>query len=253
MESEEQYFKLPCGYITEDGQFYTYIKVRVMTGEEEDNLSNNHRRNGHRWLDDLIAGCCTLTTSPEDVENIATLELTPEITRDMTLGDRFVALMRIRQVTYGKKYRFEFDCESCGAKSKYDLDLNSLELDPMPEPRVREYTFKLPMKGDEIKYKVATAKEEAMGEKYLKQYKNSGPTANLACRLLTVNGEQITNPMKYFKSLTVPDRNAFRADMTLREGGIQTKLEGIECRSCGQTVDMELPIQQAFFSPTSEK
>ena len=55
-KSAVEIFELPCGYIDEEGGLHTELKVREITGYEEDMLANRKMLPGHK-INALIAQC----------------------------------------------------------------------------------------------------------------------------------------------------------------------------------------------------
>ena len=250
MNYKSEVFKLPCGYLDENKFLYTHIEVREMTGREEDILANRKAKSHMNKFSEIIAACCTLTTASEDSATRPSLGLTIPVANALTQGDRMFAFLKIRQVSYGNSYKFQFTCDTCNNKNTFEVDLNTIESKEMPSPDVRHYDCTLPSCGDVLTFKISTGEEEIKMFKMLESNPSSEPTINLASRLLKVNGETVS-PISYLKQLSVRDRQYYRDEVEKVEGGVETSLS-VECGSCGSSFNLEMPIQESFFLPTSE-
>lgn len=251
MRYRTEVFELPCGFVSEEGGFFPYLEVREMTGAEEDILSDRRKVKNGSAINQLLASCCKLLA---DQDGNAKLDITEEMARAMTQGDRMAALLWVRKVSYGDKYVFTLKCsnDSCSKKNTFELLLSTLDLVKMKEPLKRVYDVSLPSSKDTVTFKISTGVEEQKMERMREQNSGKEATINLAARLVSVNGKTV-NPIEYLVALTVTDRDAYRKAVEAVEGGIKTRIEGpdFECRSCGQDLSTDLPIQESFFSPTS--
>ena len=251
MNTIDEVVELPCGYITQEGDLYTHARVREMLGSEEDLLSNRKKMLSGDAIEEVLAACTTLVFHKESGEATAELEVDKDMVRGMTQGDRMLLLLTLRRVTYGNVYQFAIKCPYCTKKNDVEVDLSTLDLVPMKDRRLRVYDVTLPRSGDVIKFKITTGHEERKMQRMLEQNKDSDATINMACRLVSVNDETVS-PIKYLKTLTVPDRTAYRKAIKDAEGGVNTELQGLECTSCQSDLSMEIPLTESFFLPTSE-
>lgn len=250
-------YELPCGYKTDEGFIYTHVEVREMTGNEEDILTDRKKLRNGSAINALLAACCKLTTEPDpdsgdkpEKPESASLVLNQNIAKSLTQGDRLTALLRIRQISYGNMYTFEYTCSECSKKNSFKVDLSTVELKKMENPSLRVYDVTLPRSKDVLTFQISTGVEEMKMQKMSEQSPGSEATINLAARLVSVNGDTVS-PINYLKKLSVTDRQVYRDAVEKVEGGLDLTMEP-ECLGCGAVTKMEMPIQESFFSAKSE-
>jgi len=240
-KSSQGLFDLPCGYIDEDGVLHTEIKVREITGHEEDMLANAKIKS-HKKLNELISRCVERIGSITDQGKLSKAVL------DMTVGDRLFAIFAIRRVTVGDEYTYEVKCPQCSELNKVTVDLSDLEIKSMPDPMKREFTVTLPKSKHEVVFVPMTGRGE---EKLATLAKRSEDTLSLALlmRVTKVDGK---NPsLKLVKDMSSKDRAYLRDHFDKVEGGVDTSIE-LDCPSCYAEFKEDLDVGQAgFFFPTA--
>lgn len=251
MNFDTEVFKLPCGYLDEDGILYTHVEVREMTGEQEDKIMNRQNIQSGKALDDLISDCCQLIQSVEEEAVGQKRKITPDMALNMRQGDRYACFIWIRKVSYGDKYKFQINCPDCKKRSDLEVNLSELDIKYMKEPTSTHYDIVLPKSGDTLTFKINTGHEEKKMEKMREQNPKDLASINLAVRLQSVSGKSV-RPLVYLKPLTVKDRNFYRNEVEKVEGGVETRLKGFVCFSCENELLIDLPIQEDFFLPKSD-
>ena len=85
---------------------------------------------------------------------LATPETEPNNLADQPLGRRNLALLKLRQVTFGRYLRAYLDCPSCGERLELNLDVSDLLASAADSPdsgktiQVNEWRFRLPTSRD---------------------------------------------------------------------------------------------------------
>jgi len=233
-------FDLPCGYIDSDGTLHTEIKVREITGHEEDMLANRKLKSTKK-LNELITRC---------VERIGTITdkgKLSQVVLDMTVGDRLFAIFAIRRVTVGDNYTYQVKCKECNAVNTVTMDLSTLEVKYMPDPTKREFEVTLPKSKLHVTFTPMTGRGE---EKLSNLGKNTEDTLSLALlmRLTEIEGARPT--LKAVKNMSSVDRIYLRDSFTKVEGGVETSVE-LDCPECYAEFKEDLDVSQAgFFFPT---
>ena len=123
-------FELPCGYLDPEGNLFTEVEVREITGAEEDMLGSNNIPT-EKKIEELIVKCVTRVGTITDPAKIR--GITPELTG----GDRVFLIFAIRRVTFGDLYPLVEKCPECKSERLYQVDLTQVEVYRMKDPRKR--------------------------------------------------------------------------------------------------------------------
>ena len=239
-KSAVQIFELPCGYIDEEGTLHTELKVREITGHEEDMLANRKMIAGQK-INALIAQCT------ERVGTITDKGKLSQVVLDMTVGDRLFAIFAIRRVTVGDDYTFEAQCNHCDFTGRYTIDLSTLEVKEMPDRAKREFEEVLPKSQTRVKFHPMIGREEMKLQQIDKKGTDSLSLA-IIVRLEEMDGKVPT--LNVVKGWSMKDRQFLRKKFDAVEGGVETGVE-LDCPNCFQEFKQELDVGQAsFFFPT---
>lgn len=230
-------FDLPCGYLTAEGDLLTEVKVREITGAEEDMLAAKNITGGKK-VTQLIASCLERLGPIMDGPSLA------NAARGLVVGDRVFLMMAIRRVTLGDEFPFEAECIECKRKSLFMVNLSELDIKKTPDPKKRIFSIQLPS-GKTAQWHVMTGKEEESAAKWQNLDQMS---LSLLLRVDMLDGGP--PDMDLIKTLSMRDRNALRDAFESVEGGIETELE-LSCPACGTDFKTELDVgQTGFFFPS---
>ncbi len=232
-------FELPCGYLTEDGQLLTEVKLREITGVEEDMLASKSVPGGKK-ITHLIAGCM------ERIGALADKSQFPDIARALTVGDRVFLMLAVRRVTLGDQYPFTAKCPECGKSRLYEVDLGGLAIKKMEDPKKRVYDTELPSSKLPVRFHVMTGKEEEKLAKTSEQ--DDQLSLTILARVELIGGKPAS--VGVLKRLGMIDRTFLRDQFNEVEGGLDMEVE-IACGSCGEEFKIDLDIgQPGFFFPS---
>lgn len=239
-KSSQEIFTLPCGYLDEEKSLHTELKVREITGHEEDMLANR-KMAANQKINALIAQCT------ERVGTITDKGKLSQVVLDMTVGDRLFAIFAIRRVTVGDEYTFEARCSNCKHTGQYTIDLSTLDVKEMPDRAKRSFDVTLPSSGQQVKFHPMIGREEMKLQQIDKKGTDSLSLA-IIVRLDELGGKAPT--LGAVKSLNMKDRQFIRTQFDEVEGGIETEIE-LDCSGCYQEFKQELDVGQAsFFFPS---
>lgn len=237
-KSAQGIFDLPCGYLTPEGELLTEVKVKEITGVEEDMLAAKNIPSGKK-ITQLLANCL------ERLGPMTDRPILVNCVRNMVIGDRVFLMMAIRRVTLGDDFPFEAKCDACDVKSLYSINLAELETKQMPDPKKRVFDIKLPS-GKTARWHVMTGKEEESAGKV--QGGSDQLSLSLAMRLDMLNEKPVD--IDDVKALNMKDRNFLRDAFNDVEGGVETSLD-LVCPQCGADFNTELDVgQTGFFFPS---
>lgn len=240
-KSSQGLFDLPCGYIDADGDLHTEVKVREITGYEEDILANK-KVPANKKINELIARCV------ERVGRITDAGQLNEVTLDMTVGDRLFIIFAIRRVTVGDLYTYETKCPECKHIDRVTVDLDDLEIKKMDDPMRRTSSIVLPRSKKEVVIKTMTGRDEERLSTLMAKRAEDAMSLGLISRIVSIDGKPPT--LSLVKGLSSADRGAIRAAFEESEGGVDTSID-LSCPNCYNEYQRDLDVGQAgFFFPT---
>lgn len=159
-----QTLRLPIGYWDND-TFHKGLSLRPVTGSVEDVIQDRTKSHAHR-VTQLLAGC---------TQRIGSItEVTPDVIRELSVGDRDFLLLKLRELTFGSKIECILTCPSgeCGKKMDVDFDIGDLVFEekeltgPYLTVRTDDATieFRLPNGGDQEAVADWAAKDPNLAE-----------------------------------------------------------------------------------------
>jgi hypothetical protein len=247
METQELKHILPGGLIKE-GKLYDRVCLREMTGVEEDIMIDRKLSVGRR-MNLVMANCMTSLESEDgdEVDGVIDSKGMLDAVQDLTVGDRVVLMLLIREASLGPMFPMRVNCPECGEAGNYQVNLHDLVIKALPDKMVREYTETLPS-GQKAKLKIMTGREEG-----LLTAKRNDPdflSHAIGLRLVELEGKPVGS-VHQIKALSLKDRNALRTAFEEHEGGVDTDID-ITCDKCGRESTVVLDIaQKDFFFPSA--
>lgn len=177
----------------------------------------------------------------------------------MVIGDRNAILTAIRVSAYGPQYLARVECPVCHEEAEHEFDLSRLELktldvEPATGPGSNEFTFKLPVSGREVRFKLFDSNDIADLEKTIEAVKKrtgaeQSVTLRLISQVLSVQGIEKENLPSFLSSMLALDSKPLRAYMDRIAPGVEMAQE-YECQSCGKTAEVDVPMGTEFFWPS---
>lgn len=270
--SEVGEFTLIGGYVDDAGVVHRDVKIRSMSGDEEDMLGNRSIHILER-VGSILGSCIERLGTITDKGQIA------QAVNRFPMGTRTHALICLRRTTHWKRnkdiYTMDVRCpvKGCEKIGSYAVNLAELDTHDMPQPEKRLYDLKLQDSGHEIQWRVATTPQERVLEVVSDMSDESRVlTFGAVVRLETIDGrdvrlglgDMLTADKKklklskraedlfgFVRKLSVGDREDIRTDIADKEPYIDTDLD-FECTHCHRPFKGGLDIgQDAFFFPST--
>jgi len=244
-------FTLPVGYVDAAGKVHDQIVLKEMTGIEDDMMGNADLPIGER-VSAILTACTVKLGSVTDKDVIRRAicdEL--DVGLPLTEQDRIAALIFLRRLSLGDRYRFERNCPRCGTKAENrTIDLRTMKIDKSEHPERRRVKVNLPKSGKEAVVKVLTAKGALEVGKLRPEQKDLKSLAIVA-RLESLDGHVMGDPrsaLNAVKQLPQADRNLIRQVYNAMETFVETDID-VECRNpiCMHKWDFPLDVGQGFF------
>lgn len=222
-ELSDDEVRLSAGYI-KDGTLYTSAVVRELNGEDEEALARARSNSVN-----MVRFTRTLLNA---VESIGDLKFTPEMGRELLLGDREDLILGIRRATFGKDITFEdFLCPGCGEKLNITVDLSTIESKKLDDPEKREYEVPL-RKGVALVRIPTVADSDAVLEQPLLNEAEQNTLLLSRC-VISINGQKVNGSKDAVKRLGSSDRQAIIKFLAEIQPGplydeVKSKHEGCE-------------------------
>ena len=163
---------------------------------------------------------------------------------NLLLIDKLYLLLKIREISYGAEYPAIITCPACAAKSEIKINLSNLIVNQMPEDLEDPREISLP----KLKKKVKVRFPRVSDERFLN---TSEQIYNNIWRFVVeLNGEK--DPV--FISQAIPkmpimDIKFIISNIMRNDLGLVPKFL-YDCEACGEMSEMEIPINENFFSVT---
>lgn len=234
-------------YAPESALFDTAVlEVRAMCATDEDIMTSPGLLRRGKMLSALMRACVTNRTIDAD---------------SMLIGDRNALMVAIRNSSWGPSYEADVRCPACGEEGRHDFDLSRLKLkmlDVTPDQGVgsNSFSFKLPVTGHTVRFRLVTA---AMGQELEQTLdalrKAHGPgapeqnvTQALINQIIDISGVTQEQVARFVRAMPVRDSRALRAYIESVTPGVDME-QSMECPSCGKRADVEVPLTAEFFWP----
>jgi hypothetical protein len=232
-------------YDGKDGPSDGVIRIRPMTGEEEQILATPRFVRKGQALNMIFSKCISDNVK---AENLLT-------------ADRTYLLIYLRGISYSPEYDVEIKCPECEKKFNTTIDLNSLFVNTCPDdhgPMLQDVTptTKLP-----FTYRYSTGKDEQELNEYrdrrIKMFGDQSADDTLIYRtamlLGDIDGISNKNELQVLlKNLPINDVSYMRNCINEPPFGVDTNVE-IICPSCLQDFEVDLPLEANFFFPRRKK
>jgi hypothetical protein len=125
---DQRCLTLPGGVYGEDGILHRQVRVRELTGADEETLFDTLQASGSRRVSNFLARA---------IESVAGLDtpIDPDFTAGLQIGDRDYLLLRLRQMDLGDAVHQIVRCPSCASKVDVDLLISELPVRRLDHPK----------------------------------------------------------------------------------------------------------------------
>lgn len=172
------------------------------------------------------------------------------------LMDKNFLYVKIRIVSYGPEYKFEYRCPECGRVSSTTINLDDLEVTYLPEGFKDPFdTFELPVSKDQIALTLPRNEDFAKIRSRVRRFQSKFPDAvgdeswvfGMMAFISEINGEPVNSKLHdYVNDLCVKDASYLRHRVNKLEGGIERETT-VHCPKCNNDVEVAIPMGINFF------
>jgi hypothetical protein len=199
------------------------ISIRPLTFEDERLLKSiSATKDPDAVIERLMRNC---------IKGIDASELSPQ--------DKMYALFRIRGISYGDSYPIEHDCMNCGATSKLDLSIKTLDTTELKEEHMR---FVLPDSEQEVQIKLPRSQDSHLLKTIDTMHEN------MHLFVYSIGGVTDKTIVEAFiRKTTVRDIDVLRSRIYTPEYGMENHFF-YTCAGCGTKNRVPIELNANFFT-----
>jgi hypothetical protein len=232
---EELFGKLPLEAdisvkLPSEGKFYLGGKSEVVISpikfEDEKQLVSNLRNNVNP-INVILSKCV------KGVE-----------VNSMLLLDKLFLLLKIREISYGEEYPASITCPHCSNVSEVNINLSDLIVNPIPSDLEDPRELTLPKLKKKVKVRFPRVSDESYIATQEQVYNN------IWRFVVTLDG--VSDPVfigKAIPKMHIMDVKFILNHIMRNDLGLNPKFI-FGCDSCGKESELEVPINENFFSVT---
>jgi hypothetical protein len=119
---------LPGGYFDASGRLQRDFDLAVLTGREEELLTQAHHPRPPALVTEVLSRCVRRLGDISPVP--------PEVARDLLVADRLYLLLQLRAATFGDRVRATLVCPwpGCGERVSLEFGLSDIPVEAPPQP-----------------------------------------------------------------------------------------------------------------------
>jgi len=170
---------------------------------------------------------------------------------DLLIGDKNALVVASRIYGYGSDYNVNLSCPACEAQFQATVDLHEfkpkeIELsDKIEKTENNTFVITLPKSEFVLEFRLLTSKDEAMITKESKK----GTTSLLKLIIVSINGQTDRFYIdRALQALPILDASVLKRVYASVMPDVDMSCE-VECTSCGEESEMEVPLTAEFFWP----
>lgn len=209
-------------------------EIREMTGAEEEILTNQKLIRSGNAINQVFQNCLLRLGENEKPGQKEVF--------DLLSGDRLALLVHLRRVSLGDEVELELRCNNPGCGVTQQVTINLEDLSETPYGEEREFSYKLPSSGNDVKFIYL----DGHMEKRLASIKDANITTAMLMRIKEINGAAPSK--KLMNDMSMRDRSALRKEMNRVDAGIDTTLD-VDCEACGARIRTRLEAEAGFLFP----
>lgn len=237
IEAVDTLVELPGGFVDYEGKVHTTAEVKELTGYDEEKLAQPANTKSLARQVSVVLECGTV--------KIGEHEATPDILKEIFIGDREMLLMGIRQATYGDEIDLDVTCPQCANEMEVGYSLSKdVPIKKLDDPSQREYEVKL-RRGTAMVALPTGADHEAVFENNAKLTRAEQNTMMIARCIRSVNGvSAIGNDVA--KAMGAADRRKILEFIGDKQPGPQWEEVTQGCDKCGNEFPLVLTLADLF-------
>lgn len=151
----------------------------------------------------------------------------------LLVGEKEMLFLNILRVTYGDQREVTVQCMVCEAKNEVTFSItDDIPTKPLDDPQKHEHEYKL-RNGDVVTYRLVTGADQAEASRRPNISLPEESTIILSRVLLTRNGSEVVDPIRFVRSMGAADRRGWLTELTGKQPGPYFEEVKLPCASCG--------------------
>ena len=175
---------------------------------------------------------------------------------NLLVADKLFIIFWLRANTYKNSgYTVDFDCDACNSHSKFEFEIDNLEIIDIKDDYDPNKSVKLPQSGDEIRTRQLTIRDENNVKNFLVRNKRSMTDYDeeiliIANLIDTINNQKLslTEKYNYVINMGPIDFGKFETYLEHYDMGI-SPIMNVTCHNCGGTAPAAVSFRADFFVP----
>lgn len=175
---------------------------------------------------------------------------------DILVSDKYFLIFWLRANTYRNSgYELDFECASCEKMSKYNFDIDVLEIKYLDENLKIDEERVLPNSKDKVTIKFKTIRDENKVREFAKRTKGTitkydEEILDVSSNLGTINGEELSVMKKYeyVEKMHPVDFSFVLSLIDLVSFGVKSEIKAV-CNTCKETTPIGVTFRPEFFIP----
>lgn len=238
--------ELPGGLLDSEGACHKTVRIRELTGADEERLCDRSYRNRAEQVTDFLVHLI------DGVEGHGR-EIDADTVSGMLIGDRDYLILRARQISLGDSVHQVLTCSkvACGEKVDVEFAISELPVHRVPEVR-RDYEFELsrPALADDEDSRQGTLRLATGGDQAeiadLIEVNAAKANTRLFSRVILTLGRRRGLDLETARGLPLQVRRELAAELRRRSPGPDLRVE-INCPHCGADLSYVFALNDFFF------
>lgn len=233
---------LPGGYFDAAGRLHRDFDLAVLTGREEELLTQAHHPRPAALVTEVLSRC---------VRRLGDISPVPlAVARDLLVGDRLYLMLQLRRATFGDRVRADLACPwpGCGERVSLDFAISAVPVEAPPQPGpVHVMTLSASAAGRddrEVAFRLPTGADQEELSELVEDNEGAALTALLARCVRRIGTED--NPGEEpVAGLPALARAEIEERMRQVAPSVAQTMDA-RCTGCGRTFTAPFDIQRFF-------
>lgn len=225
--------ELPGGFISQEGSLINTVKVRELTGVDEEAIARSE--NEARAIQTILQ---------KGIESIDGKKPTQNDLDSLLAGDRDTILLGIRKATFGREITYSVICQSCSESQEVVINLDSdVPVKKLKNPFERTWTVNIKAGQAELALPNGLVQKKlslATKDKTIAELN----TMLLAGCVLSING--IPSTSESVLNLGMADRETIAMELIEKNPGPRLLEVTKACKACGKDILVPLSLAALF-------
>lgn len=240
---------LLAGYIDKEGTLHDTFSYREMTGKDEEAISKTDIRSNGAKLINTLCERCVISIGTIDKKEVGSVEWA-KIIRSMCGGDLDYMAFKIRELSKGKEVQFTHQCPNCKQKLITVVQTDEFAINPFLGQFEIPFTLHKGIKDIKGEYhktgiiRLPNGYDREVVTPIIRKNPSTATTTLLAKCVKFDDG--IVATVNSLNEMSVRDRDILENIIKENTFGLDTKIEGIVCDSCGSDLSGEIGESNFF-------